>query len=61
MIATPTIIVSGESDFICPPEAGRELPASIKGSTLTLIPRSGHMTYVEQQEAFYEAVVALLK
>ena len=60
-IKAPTIVVTGASDFICPPEAGRELRAGIPGSTLTLIPRSGHMTYVEQPGAFYEAVVALLK
>ena len=60
-ITARTIIVSGESDFICPPEAGRELQAGIRDSKLALIPRSGHMTYVEQPEAFYEAVVALLK
>jgi len=60
-ITARTIIASGESDFICPSEAGRELQAGIRGSKLVLIPRSGHMTYVEQPEAFYEAVVALLK
>ena len=60
-IEAPTFIVSGESDFICPPEAGRELEAGIKGSKLVVIPSAGHMTYVEQPEAFYEAVVAVLK
>lgn len=60
-IAVPTVIVSGASDFICPPEAGREMEARITGSRLTVIPCSGHMTYVEQPDAFYEAVVALLK
>jgi proline iminopeptidase len=60
-IEAPTIVVSGESDFICPPEAGREMQAGIEGARLTLIARSGHMTYVEQPDAFYEAVVALLK
>ena len=60
-IIARTIIVSGESDFICPPAAGGELHAGIRDSKLVLIPSSGHMTYVEQPEAFYEAVVALLK
>ena len=60
-IVTPTLIVSGASDFICPPEAGQEMEAGIRGSRLTLIPRSGHMTYIEQPDAFYEAVVAFLK
>ncbi|HET9343376.1 MAG TPA: alpha/beta hydrolase [Candidatus Eremiobacteraceae bacterium] len=61
LVTAPTLIVTGESDFICPPEAGRELQAGIRDSKLVLIPRSGHMTYVERPEAFYEAVVALLK
>jgi pimeloyl-ACP methyl ester carboxylesterase len=60
-IAARTIIVSGETDFVCTPEAGRELREGIEGSALTIIPRSGHMTYVEQPDAFYEAVAALLK
>jgi pimeloyl-ACP methyl ester carboxylesterase len=60
-ISALTIVVSGESDFVCPPEAGQELQDGIEGSALTIIPRSGHMTYVEQPEAFYEAVVAVLK
>jgi len=60
-IEAPAIIVAGESDFICPPEAGRELKAGIEDSKLIVIPRSGHMTYIEQPEAFYDAVVALLK
>jgi pimeloyl-ACP methyl ester carboxylesterase len=60
-IRVRTVIVSGASDFICPPEAGEEMRDGIAGSTLTVIPNAGHMTYVEQPDAFYEAVIAVLK
>lgn len=60
-IRARTVIVSGADDFICPPEAGREMHAAIAGSKLIVIPRSGHMTFVEQPEAFYDAVSTVLK
>jgi proline iminopeptidase len=60
-ISTKTVVISGSDDFICPPEAGREMHEHIAGSTFVVIPNAGHMTYVEQPEAFYEAVSAVLK
>jgi pimeloyl-ACP methyl ester carboxylesterase len=60
-IQAKTVIVSGADDFICPPEAGREIHELIPGSAFVVIPDSGHMTYVEQPDAFYEAVAAVLK
>jgi proline iminopeptidase len=60
-IRTRTVIVSGANDFVCPVEAGQEMRDGIEGSRFTVIPNAGHMTYVEQPEAFYEAVSAVLK
>jgi len=60
-IRARTVIVSGADDFICPVEAGQEMRDGINGSTFTVIPDAGHMTYVEQPAAFYEAVSAVLK
>jgi proline iminopeptidase len=60
-IRVRTVIVSGANDFICPVEAGEEMRDGIGGSSLTVIPNAGHMTYVEQPDAFYEAVSAVLK
>lgn len=60
-IRVRTVIVSGASDFVCPVEAGEELREGINGSRFTVIPNAGHMTYVEQPDAFYEAVSAVLK
>ena len=60
-ITAKTVIVSGADDFICPPEAGREMLELIAGSSIAVIAEAGHMTFVEQPEAFYEAVSAVLK
>jgi len=60
-IKAPTVIVAGADDFVCPVEAAGELQFGIVGSSLAVIANAGHMTFVEQPEAFYEAVSALLK
>jgi proline iminopeptidase len=59
-IAARTIIINGADDFLCPPEASRELHEGIKGSELITIRDSGHMTFVEQPEAFYAACARLV-
>ena len=60
-IESKTVVISGEDDFVCPPEAGQELHEGIAGSELVVIKDAGHMTFVEQPKAFYEAVSAVLK
>lgn len=60
-IRANTVVVSGAEDFVCPPEAGREMHALIPGSTFVTIPGAGHMTFVEQPEMFYEAATSVLK
>ena len=60
-IRSRTVIVAGADDFICPVEAARELHEGIRGSSLTVIENAGHMTFVEQPDAFYGAVSAVLK
>ncbi len=59
-IRAKTIVISGAGDFICPPDAARELQAGIDGAELVIIPESGHMTFVEQPEAFFAACAQLL-
>jgi pimeloyl-ACP methyl ester carboxylesterase len=60
-IRARTVIVAGADDFICPVEAARELHDGIRDSSLSVIANAGHMTFVEQPQAFYEAVSAVLK
>ena len=60
-IRVPTVIVTGADDFVCPLEAARELHAGIAGSRLIVIPSAGHMTFVEQPEAFRAAVAEIVR
>lgn len=54
-ISCPTLIVHGTEDFIVPeaPELAREL---IPDARLVLIPDSGHCPFIEQPEAFGQAL-----
>ena len=49
-IAMPTIVVVGEGDQITPPDLAREMHAGISGSSLSVIPRAGHLALLEQPE-----------
>ena len=60
-IQVPTVVVCGADDFICPLEAARELHDGINGSHLSVIANAGHMTFVEQREAFRRAAHGMLQ
>lgn len=54
-VTMPTLVVHGEADPI-PLDTAREWAAAIRGSRLLVVPRSGHMTYVESPGIFFPAV-----
>ena len=53
---TPTVILTGEQDFICGPVTAQWLASGIAGSKLIVLPRTGHMAHVESPAAFEDAV-----
>lgn len=57
-IHVPTVIVSGERDFLFGGKVATWLDA-IPGSTRVPIPKAGHFSHVEQPEQFGNAVAAL--
>jgi len=59
-IRVPTLIICGEDDKPTPPELSCELHSMIPGSRLAMIPNAGHLTNLEQPEAFNALVDALL-
>src|SRR5262249_13268901 len=59
-IHVPTLILVGEEDVVTPPAASEEMHRLIPGSQLVRIPRSGHLSSLEQPDAFGEAVTAFL-
>ena len=55
-IDVPTLVIVGESDWVCAPEASRTIAAGIPGAELVILPEAGHFLFGEQPEAFADTV-----
>ncbi len=54
-IRVPTLITVGDHDE-CDPSLAKEMHEKIAGSKLVILPKSGHMTFVDQPVLFIKAV-----
>ncbi len=54
-IKVPTLITVGDHDE-CDPSLSKEMNEKITGSKLVILPKSGHMTFVDQTNLFIKAV-----
>jgi proline iminopeptidase len=54
-IKVPTLILVGDHDE-CDPSLSEVMHAKISGSKLVVLPRSGHMTFVDQPSMFLASV-----
>lgn len=54
-IRVPTLITVGDNDE-CDPALSQEMHAQIAGSKLVILPKSGHMTFVDQPGMFINTV-----
>ena len=54
-IQVPTLIIVGDHDE-CDPSLSQEMHEKIAGSNLVILPKSGHMTFVDQPSLFLSAV-----
>ncbi len=54
-IQVPTLITVGDHDE-CDPSLSQEMHQKIAGSTLVILPKSGHMTFEDQPALFLSAV-----
>lgn len=59
-IRCPTLVLRGEEDRICPAFMHEKLAQCIAGSTLIIIPGSGHMATLEAPEEVSSALLAWL-
>lgn len=57
-IAVPTLVVVGEDDALTPPSASRAIAAAMRSelAEVVVIPRAGHLSNLEQPEAFQRAI-----
>ena len=55
LIKTPTLLLVGDHDE-CDPALSQTMHEKIAGSKLVILPKSGHMTFVDQSEMFIKTV-----
>ena len=55
-IGAPTLIVVGRDDFVTPPSRARILHEGIPRSELVVLENSGHMPWLEEPDAFFDAI-----
>lgn len=61
LINHPTLLIWGERDLVFPPSVGESLQQAIKGSTLHIIKRSGHIPMWETPEEVNRVILDFLK
>jgi len=58
LIDVPTMVIVGEGDQFTPPAVSAEIQAGIAGSTMSVIPRAGHLALLEQPQLVSAALKA---
>lgn len=59
-IPIPTLVVAGDQDATCIPEASRHMAAAIPKAELTILASAKHCGLFEHHESFHEALVGFL-
>lgn len=59
-LKVPTLVITGEEDFICGPVCADEIGAAIPGAQTVIVGDAGHMVFMEQPQAFHDAVADFL-
>jgi proline-specific peptidase len=60
LIKSPTLVITGERDFITGPACAQEIADGIAGAELVVVPDCGHFTFVECSERFRSEVTRFL-
>jgi proline-specific peptidase len=60
IITAPTLVITGDEDFICGPTCTDEIFTRIPGARKVIVGDSGHMVFVEQPQAFHDEVADFL-
>jgi len=59
-ITAPTLVLTGEDDFICGPLCAAEITSAIPGARQVIVGDSGHMVFIEQPQVFHDEVADFL-
>ena len=60
-IHVPTLILVGDDDTVTPPPLADEMHRAIAGSEKTIVPRAGHLSNLENPDAFNDALARFLE
>jgi 3-oxoadipate enol-lactonase len=60
-ITVPCLVIVGEDDGLTPPEMSRKIHEHVGGSQLVVIPEAGHLSNLEDPQAFNGALAAFLE
>lgn len=60
-VTCPTLVIVGEEDELTPPQVAREYAAQIPGAQFASIGLAGHLSNLEQPEAFLQIVSGFLR
>lgn len=59
-IRWPTLIVVGDRNVLTPPNLSHNMHSRIRGASLDTIPSAGHLSNLEQPEAFNATLIRFL-
>jgi pimeloyl-ACP methyl ester carboxylesterase len=59
-ITVPTLVIVGEHDQLTPPSDSEAIASAVPGSQLVTIDQAGHMSNMENPQAFNDALLQLL-
>ena len=60
-ITCPTLVMVGEQDVLTPPQLAQEYATKILGAQFVVIPHAGHLSNLEQPQAFLQSVSGFLR
>lgn len=55
-VRVPTLVITGEEDELIPVDESKAMAAAIPGAALVVIPKAGHLSNLEQPDAFNRAL-----
>ena len=60
-IHCPALVVVGDQDTLTPPALSEQMHKAIAGSEYVVVPRAGHLSNLEQPDAFNAALARFLE
>jgi 3-oxoadipate enol-lactonase len=59
-VSVPTLVITGDEDEMIPVDESRRMADAIPGARLVIVPRAGHLSNLEQPDAFNNALNTFL-